>query len=471
MKNTVSILKWVFIGCLALAVAGGCKTVLKKNDLKEIVLPADFKGHRDSMSAAETKYADFFSDRKLVALIDTAMQFNADYLVAMQKVEAARARMPAYNGALFPNLNLGITASGQQFGKYTMDGTGNSQTTGLPGPVVPDYSAAFSSSWEIDIWGKLKNRKKAARYRLLSTEAGKNFIATNLIADVAYHYYTLAALDEESEIIRRNIQLQEMALEIVKLQKEGGRATELAVKQFAAQLANTQSLEYRVKLDIARTENELNFLLGRYPVPIKRDKMSIDAAERVVASGVPSQLLSRRPDIVQAELELKASAADVAAARADFLPAFNISAAAGLNSFSTASLFDPASLAFNALGSLVGPVLNRSAIRANYNASVSEQKGAYYQYSKTIMNAVYEVTTALESIENMKAEYTFNLKAATALNEAVAISNDLFVGGYANYLEIIIAQKDAVDAELEVIQSKKKLLFGVVNLYRSLGGK
>jgi outer membrane protein TolC len=229
-------------------------------------------------------------------------------------------------------------------------------------------------------------------------------------------------------------------------------------------------MEYRVKMDIATAENELNFLLGRYSEPIVRTKLAEATVARGVATGIPSGLLRTRPDIVQAEMEMKASAAEVASARAAFLPSFTIAGTAGFNSFSTGMLFDPASLAYGLIGGVTAPVFNKNQIRANYATMLAEHRGSQLQYGKTVMNAVFEVVTALENIENLTSEYAYNQKSAGTLNDAVKIANELFLAGYANYLEIITAQKNAIDADMEVVQTKKKLLFSNVNLYRSLGG-
>lgn len=461
---------------LALAAMGaiawqGCKLTEKTYTAADYVAPATFKGRSDSAAITSSNYRSFFADRNLVSLIDTALQNNADYKIALQKTLAARANYLAQKGELLPALELKGSGGQTRFGKYTMDGMGNMTTPGVPFPEINDFYAGAGASWEADIWGKLRNKKKAAQLRFLATEAGRNFVATNLIAEVAYKYYTLAALDEELKIVGKNVQLQQTALDIIKLQKEGGRATELAVKQFAALLAKTQGMEYKLKTDIVTTENELNFLLGRYATAIPRNPLSTADADRITHIGVPARLLSARPDILQAELELKATNADVAAAKAAFLPSVNLGGGIGYNTYSATMLFNPASFAYSMLGGLTAPVLNKNALRANYNQMLAEHTGAFYQYGKTVMNAVFEVATGIESLENLRSEYSYNLKAAAELNEAVNISNDLYVAGYANYMEIITAQKNALEAELDVALTKKKLLFGSVALYRALGGK
>ncbi len=456
---------------MLIAVLFGCKAPEKIFRASDHKVPASFNGSRDTTTQASLTFDRFFTDRDLVKLIDTAMHQNADLLIAAQRVEVARAMLRQHRGALFPSLDIGISGGGRQYGRHTIDGVGNAASPEIPSPFTPDYFAGVTSSWELDVWGKLRNRKKAAKLRYLSTEAGRNFMATNLVAEVAYRYYTLVSLDREMDIVLKNIKLQERALEIVKVQKEAGKATELAVKQFGAQLITTQAMEYELKTQITATENELNFLLGRYAQPVARNKSEGREFADMTGVGVPSGLVSHRPDIVQAELELRASEADVNAARAAFLPSFNISALAGYNAYSTAMFFNPASLVYGFVGGLSAPVFNRNQIKASYDQAVAEHKGAYLQYGKTVMNAVFEVCTGVDEIAGLQAQYTLNEKAATMMNEAVAISNDIYLAGYANYLEVITAQKNALDAELKVVQTGRKMLFARVNLYRALGGR
>ena len=466
MKNNIL----AFIAALSLIISS-CTVKDKAYLASDVQTPATFNGRADSASAASMSYSKFFTDRELVTLLDTALSNNADVRIAYERVEAARAGLLSARGALFPSFNVQMIGGSTRFGNYTMDGMGNATTPGVPFPIINDYFPGVSSTWEADVWGKLKNKRRAAQMRYFATKSGADLVKTRLISEVAYRYYNLCALDEELSILDTNIRLQTRALEIVKLQKEAGRATELAVKQCEAQLARTRGMEYSVKTDILTAENELNFLLGRYSAPVKRSGIKLDQADKITGIGVPAQLLQRRPDVIQAEMELSASNADVASARAAFFPSLSISATTGFNSYRAAVLFDPLSAAYNVVGSLVAPVFNRNIIRAGYNAAKAGNREAYAHYGKTVMNAVYEVSTNVGRIANLKAQYAQNVTAATALDEAVAISGDLFIGGYANYLEIITAQRNAIEADLEVVQSKKNIMIGVVDLYRALGGR
>ena len=226
---------------------------------------------------------------------------------------------------------------------------------------MPDLFVGFRSTWEIDLWGKLRSRRKAAYARLLATEQGRRLVQTSLVAQVASLYYELLTYDNQLAVLEKNRAYQERALEVVKMQKLGGRATELAVQQFAAQLLRTRSLAAEARQRIAAAENTLNRLLGRYPQPIPRGRaLTMQAVPAAVSAGLPAAMLLRRPDVQQAELQLTAARADVAAARAAFLPSLTLAPYLGLNAYTPALLLNaPGSLAYGLLAGLAAPVFNR----------------------------------------------------------------------------------------------------------------
>ena len=345
-----------------------------------------------------------------------------------------------------------------------------------PGKFVPenlmDYTVAGYASWEVDIWKKLHNAKKAAVTRYLATIEGKNFVLTNLIAEIANSYYELLALDNQLAIVRQNIELQKNALEIVKIQKEGARATELAVQKFQAEVLRSQSMEFDILQKINETETRINFLLGRYPQDIPSDKSNfLNLLPASVNSGIPSQLLANRPDIKQAELELTASKLDVKVASAEFYPRVGISASLGLQAFNPSYLFTlPESLLYSLAGDLVAPLINRNAIQAEFSNANARQIQAMYNYERTILNAYMEVYTQLSKISNLEKSYDVKSKQVDALNRSIEASIDLFKSARADYLEVLLTQRDALETKLELIETKKEQLNAVINIYRNLGG-
>ncbi len=238
----------------------------------------------------------------------------------------------------------------------------------------------------MDIWQKLHNAKKSAVSRYLSTVEGRNFAITNLVAEIANSYYELLALDNQLIIVNQNIALQSHALEIVKLQKEATRVTELAVRRFEAEVLKTQSLQYDIRQQITETENRINFLLARYPQTIPRSNLMFsDMVPPAVHAGLPSQLLANRPDIRQAELNLAAAKLDVKVAKAQFYPSVGISAAVGYQAFNPAYLLQtPKSVLYSLAGDLVAPLVNKNAIKAFITARM---RSRYRRLSTT--NAPY----------------------------------------------------------------------------------
>jgi multidrug efflux system outer membrane protein len=443
-------------------------------------VPDSFPAKSNTNGIAALPVKQFFGDPFLLALIDSAIAHNPDLAIALEQIEIARAQVAIRRGAMLPSLNGVVTGSGDRYGDYTMNGVGNFDTN-LSGNIkeeqkinrsfTPDFFVGFRSNWEIDIWGKLKNQRKAAAAVLLATEKGRQYAITNIVATVASLYYELMAVKYELDVIKKNIQLQQQALEVVKVQKEGGRATELAVKQFSAQLLNTRAIEFQTRQRKVELENQINAISGRFPSAITTDSTIIRQPVPEVASiGLPSSLLLRRPDIRQAEYELEAAQANVLSARAAFLPSLTLSPYVGYNAFRGSLLFNPGSIAYGILGGITAPIFNGNRIRSEYAIANAENKQAIYNYQKVILNSYSEVVTQLSRIENNEKMFALKDQEFNELNSAVSTARDLYLSGYANYLEIITAQKGVLDAELELAVTKKEIFLATVDLYRSLGG-
>jgi outer membrane protein TolC len=258
---------------------------------------------------------------------------------------------------------------------------------------------------------------------------------------------------------------------MVKVQKEAGRATELAVQQFQAQLYHTRGLRYTTAQQIIETENQVNFLTGRMSGTVARDSslLALPLPERVSA-GLPAQLLLNRPDIRAAELELQAAHADIAAARAAFFPSLVLTPYAGFNAFKAGMLFDGASLVWGVAGNLLMPIFNRQALKADHARAVAGGQAALWSYQKTVLGGYQEVVNSLRGIRNFSDYLRLKEEEAASLGRAVAVANDLYLVGKASYLEVITAQRSVLDAELEVTGARKEVLMRVVALYRSVGG-
>ncbi|MBT30717.1 MAG: RND transporter [Thalassobius sp.] len=417
-----------------------------------------------------------FSDPLLTALIDTALNNNFDVLSMLQRVEAARAEILFAKGRMLPTVDAGISAGVIRLGEYSADWAGNEGSQYVNGEMmtqrIPDYYLGFSASWEADIWGKLKNQKKAAYSRYLSSVEGSNWVVTSLIAEISSIYYELLSLDNQLEIIRETIQIQENALEIVKIQKRTGTANELAVKQFEGQLLNTKNMERALYKEIISTENIINFLLGRFPQPIERSPaLFSNEFPEGLAPGIPSTLLQLRPDIREAEFELMAAKADVASAKAAFLPSLNVTGDIGFNAFNPSYLIrTPESIAYGLLGGLTAPLINRSAIKAEFKQANAYQLEALYNYHKTILNGYVEVANEMVNLDNLDEMYAFKREEVEALNQSIDISTRLFRTGRANYLEVLLAQQNALEAKLDLIDTRKQQYLALTKIYKALGG-
>lgn len=430
----------------------------------------------DTTSMARIPWRTFFQDTNLVQLIDIALQNNQELNLVLQEIQIAGNEALVRKGAILPSVRAGMGVGVEKVGRYTSQGAGDASTDITPGKEVPevlmDFAPVVCAQWEVDIWKKLRNARKAAITRYLSTVEGKNFVVTNLIAEIANAYYELQALDAQLQIVRQNIDLQKNALEIVRIQKEAAQATELGVQKFQAEVLSSQSLEFGIVQRIQETENRINFLLGRYPREIPRGKtdfLSLSPAQ--VQAGLPSNLLTNRPDIRQAELELAAANIDVQVARAEFLPALDVSAALGVQAFNPSYLFRlPESLLATLAGDLAGPIINRNAIKAEFNSANARQLQAVYHYERTILNAYLEVSNGLSNIGNLEKTYGLKTQQVEALNKAISVSNDLFRSARADYLEVLMTQRDVLDAKLELLEIKRDMLCAGVQVYRQLGG-
>ena len=440
------------------------------------VVPESFEKSTDTNTIAVTPWRTYFKDPNLIYLIDIALKNNQELLITLQEIEIAKNDIRVRKGALLPQVDVGVGAGIEKVGRYTSQGAGDASTEISPGKEMPDplgdLKIAAYARWEVDIWKKLRNSKKAAVSRYLATVEGKNFVITSLIAEVADSYYELVALDNQLEIVKQTIALQSNALEIVKFQKQAARSTELAVQKFQAEVLASRSMEFELLQKIKETENTINFLLGQYPQEIKRDSVVFDAGlPAIVQAGVPAQLLANRPDIKQAELELEAAKLDVKTARAEFYPSLDITAAVGFNAFKPNYLFKmPESLLYSLVGDVVAPLINRNALKAEYSSANARQIQALYNYERTILNAYLEVSSQLSKINNLEKSYDLRSQQVAALNRSIDVAGDLFKSARVDYFEVLMTQRDALESKLELIETKKAQLNAVVHVYRELGG-
>lgn len=429
-----------------------------------------------SANSSQIALDEFVNDPVLLSLIDQAMVGNQELKILEQDIRIANNEIMARRGAYMPFASLFARAGLEKHSLYTPLGAAEDQLTAPGGRLfptpLPNFLIAADVSWQIDIWRELRNARDSATLQYLGTGEGRNYVVTRLIADIAENYFELLALDNRLQTLDRTIELQRQSRELAEAKKEAARGTELAVQRFQADVRKNQSEKLIILQDIIETENRINFLVGRYPQPVER--MSADFLDLQLCPldvGVPYQLLQNRPDIRQAEREMQAAGLDVLVARARFYPQLNIRAGVGYEAFNPKYLFiTPESLVYNAFGDLVAPLINRAAIKADYLTANAQQLQSVYNYQRVVLNAFTEVTNRINKVENYTRSITLKRQQLQALENSVASANDLFQNARAEYVEVLLAQRDLQEARLELIEAKMQQLSAIVSTYQALGG-
>jgi multidrug efflux system outer membrane protein len=474
MKNKL-LFTYVATSVVLLFFIAGCKSsVVTRNENR--TTPSSYhSGLTDSTNSAAINWRKIFSDPNLIALIDTALKNNQELNIAIMDIEVSKNEIRARKGDYLPSAELRLGAGLEKAAQYTRDGAVEENLEIKPGKAFPNPLGNFNIgavfSWELDIWKKLRNAKKSAAARYLASVEGKNFMVTNLVSEISGSYYELLALDNELLIIRQNIDIQNNALTAVRQQKDAARVSQLAVNRFEAQLLNTQNLQFEIQQRIVETENKINFLVGRFPQPVVRDAPSFNDLELdSIYVGVPSQLLQNRPDIRKAEQELIASKLDVKVAKANFYPTIKLSAGVAFQAFNPAVWFRPESILYNIFGDLMAPLINRNAIKAAYNSANARQMQAVYGYEQSILTGYTEVVNELSAIKNYNDSYKTKARESIILTQSVDISTNLFNSARADYMEVLLTQREALQTKMELIEIKVKLLNSKIGVYKALGG-
>jgi outer membrane protein, multidrug efflux system len=456
--------------------ASACLPSLADNPARQAsqTVPKSF-GRPDSESPATASLASktwstFFEDPALRALIDEALKNNQELNIALQDVIIARAEVGARRGEYLPRLEAGLDTGVDKVGGFTSQGFSD-RATGVP-ENLGNFGFGLRGSWEIDVWGRLRSAAQAAQLRVEASTEARHFLVTQLIAELARSYYELIALDAALEVLERNVKIQSDALEIVKIEKQAARVTQLAVQRFEAEVTKTRSRRFELEQQRVQAENRINFLVGRFPQPIARDVTRLAAPIPVsVETGVPSQLLEHRPDVRRAQRELEAAQLDVSVAKASFFPALSISAGVGYRSFNITHLVaTPESLIYNLAGNLVAPLLNRAAIEAQYRSANARQLQAVFGYERAVLQAYTDVVNQLAQLENLSKANALLAQQVATLTEAVEVSNVLFQSARADYMEVLLTRRDTLEAQLELIETQRRLQLTKVGLYQALGG-
>lgn len=470
-------LQWMVAGAVSLMLQS-CAIPFLTSKQADTSLPAQYAAvpAQVAENTAKVNWHDFFDDPNLAALIDVAVANNKEVNIMAQRITVAQNEIQARKGEYLPFVGFGASAEKEKVGQYTRNGAVEENLEFKEGRSNPrfvgNYQFGLVASWEIDVWKKLRNATKVAAMEYLATVEGKNFLVTNLVAEVANAYYELIALDNELVTLDKNIQIQKNALEVVQQLQQYARANSLAVKRFDAEVKKNQSRQYVLKQQIVETENRINYLLGRTSQPIARTSDTFMSMHpKMVQTGLPSELLANRPDIRQAELELSAAKLNIDVARANFYPSFSMRAGLGFQAFDPKYLLNvPESILASLGGDLIAPLINRNAIEAHYKSANAMQIQAAYDYEQKIINAYMEVANQIANIDNLNKNYQLKNKQVESLTQSIDVANQLFKAARADYMEVLLTQRDALDAKMELIETKQQQISATINLYRSLGG-
>jgi NodT family efflux transporter outer membrane factor (OMF) lipoprotein len=425
----------------------------------------------DTSSIADIQWKNFFTDATLQKLIDSAIAKNYDMQIAVKNIDAAQLLFKQVKWNYVPEVALNVTASSSRPSDNSLNGLSIKQY-GLGTKHIEDYSANLALSWEADIWGKIRNQSRQALAEYLQTTEAKKAIQTNIVASVSQGYYNLLMLDAQLDIAKKNVKLNDSTLRIIRLQYDAGQVTLLAVQQAEAQQQAAAQLVPQFERNVAVQENALSILAGKLPDAIERNGTINDVKfPETLTAGVPSAIISRRPDIRTQELALTIANAKVGITKSEMYPALRITASGGVNSFKASNWFNiPASLFGIVAGSVATPLLQHKQLSTTYKVAQIDREKTVLQFRQSVLNAVGEVSDALVKIDKLKQEQALAANRVKTLQQATTNASMLFKNGLANYLEVITAQSNVLQGELELASIKRDELSATAELYRSLGG-
>jgi multidrug efflux system outer membrane protein len=435
-------------------------------------VPINFRGtdNYENTSIGTLPVKEFFSNATLQQLIDTALIKNFDIQIALQNIEAADLMFKRAKLGQLPQLNFQTSVSSNRPSDNSLNGLSTSQF--LNTNHIEDFNANLALTWEADIWGKIAKQKTAAYAGYLQSEEARKAVQTRIVAQVATTFYRLIMLDAQLKVANSNVQLANNTVNMIKMQYDAGQVTSLAIQQAEAQQLKATQLIPQIAQEIQIQENALSFLSGKFPSAVERavTLAQINVPEEL-AIGVPSAMLNIRPDVKSAELELQIANAKVGIANAQLYPTLIISASGGLNSFKASNWFNvPASLFGVVGGGITQPIFNRKELKTQFELSKVNREKSVILFRQTVVGAVAEVANEQAKIINLKTEYEIAQNRVKTLQLAVKNSDLLFKSGMANYLEVITAQGNLLQGELELTSLKSAQLNAAVLLYRALGG-
>ena len=420
---------------------------------------------KDSLSMANLSWKEIFTDAVLQKHIAKALENNLDIRIALQNIASAEAYLKQSKAAYQPTISVGPDYS---FNTSSL----NTQFGQIVGErrYINQFDITANLGWELDLWGKLKGQEKAQYAAYLSSVAAHQNVKSNLVASIATAYYQLLAFDEQKKIFSNTIEIRKKNLETTKALKEAGIVSEVAVQQSEALVYNAEASLVTLDVQIQLLENTISLLMGEPSHEIERTSLSTQNFALNTDLGYPSALLANRPDVKQAEFNLINAFELTNAAKAQFYPSLRITGSTGVQSVDIDKLFSGNSVFANVLVGLAQPILNKRQIRTNYEVSLANQEKAYLNFRKTILNAGNEVSDALKMYNAQDQFIAFKKKELSAYDKSVEFSQELVNYGMANYLEVLNANVNKLNAEINIANAQYTKLQAGVELYRALGG-
>lgn len=470
----------IIVSCLLIWSA--CK-ITKSQKTADVDLPQEFR-LPDSVSRnlddAIIPWKQFFQDTLLIGLIDSAFSHNFDLRTANKEIAINNQYYKQSKAAFLPSLNLHLLSIERDWSSKN-SGAGNEEIwydyKGKEPPEnlyvsTSEYSNTAALNWELDIWGKLKNKKKAARALYMQSFQARKAIQTEVVATIAEDYYTLLMLDEQLEVARKNHHYRDSTLKMIQLQYESGEVTALAVQQSQSQVLEAAALIPDLEKQRAIQQNKLRLLTGALPGPVEREATfsALDTTYQGVKR-LPLYLVQNRPDVVIARYELKAANASVGVTQAERYPNLTISLVGGVDAVLAKNWFNvPGSLLGGVVGGLTAPVFNGRQLKTNFEVAKLQRDEAEINFQHRVYQAIVDIKNTLISIDKLKEQLKIAEEQQKISQKAVESSRMLFRAGFATYLEVITAQGEALDSELALVKAKANLLTARIQLYRALGG-
>ena len=420
---------------------------------------------KDSLSMANLSWKEIFTDAVLQKHIAKALENNLDIRIALQNIASAEAYLKQSKAAYQPTISVGPDYS---FNTSSL----NTQFGQIVGErrYINQFDITANLGWELDLWGKLKGQEKAQYAAYLSSVAAHQNVKSNLVASIATAYYQLLTFDEQKKIFSNTIEIRKKNLETTKALKDAGIVSEVAVQQSEALVYNAEASLVTLDVQIQMLENTISLLMGEPSHEIERTSLSTQNFALNTDVGYPSALLANRPDVKQAEFNLINAFELTNAAKAQFYPSLRITGSTGVQSVDIDKLFSGNSVFANVLVGLAQPILNKRQIRTNYEVSLANQERAYLNFRKTILNAGNEVSDALKMYNAQDQFIAFKKKELSAYDKSVEFSQELVNYGMANYLEVLNANVNKLNAEINIANAQYTKLQAGVELYRALGG-